>query len=88
MPASHIPAVPASTPALDPAPVGDGAAPVADTGAVPGAADALSAMLAAAIPGTSFVDPTGSVGLSGPGDQPSAAVPDAEPPGTNGSEAV
>jgi regulator of protease activity HflC (stomatin/prohibitin superfamily) len=89
VPASRTPAVPAaSAPALDPAPAGDAAAAAADSGAVPGAADALSAMLAAAIPGTSFVDPLGSAGLSGPDEQPSAAIGDAEPPAANGSEAV
>jgi regulator of protease activity HflC (stomatin/prohibitin superfamily) len=95
-PASHTPVVPAaSPPALDAVPahavpadgaIGDGAAPAPGAGVTPGAADALSAMLAAAIPGTSFVDPLGSVGLSGPQEESPAAIPDAEPPAANGTE--
>jgi regulator of protease activity HflC (stomatin/prohibitin superfamily) len=91
VPASRTPLVPAAgTPALDAVPAdgafGDGAAPPPGAGVTPGAADALSAMLAAAIPGTSFVDPLGSVGLSGPEEESPAAIPEAELPAPNGTE--
>jgi regulator of protease activity HflC (stomatin/prohibitin superfamily) len=47
-------------------------------------ADALSAMLAAAIPGTSFVDPLGS---AGPGRPEAPGAPqDTDPPSANGTE--
>ena len=61
-------------PALEPAP--------ADASA---AAGALSAMLAAAIPGTSFVDPLGSMDSE---TDVSAATQNVEPPSANGSEAT
>ena len=60
------------------------AAPVAEAGAAPATADALSAMLAAAVPRTSFVDPLGSVDPVGPATE----VPDSDLPATNGSEAT
>jgi regulator of protease activity HflC (stomatin/prohibitin superfamily) len=47
-------------------------------------ADALSAMLAAAIPGTSFVDPLGSAGPGRP-ETPGASQ-DTDPPSANGIE--
>ncbi len=68
--------------ALDPAPLSD-AAPVAEAGAAPATADALSAMLAAAVPRTSLVDPLGSVDRVAPATE----VPDSDLPATNGSEA-
>jgi regulator of protease activity HflC (stomatin/prohibitin superfamily) len=78
------PAVPAGrtaaedTPALDPAP--------AHAAADSTSADALSAMLAATIPGTSFVDPLGDIEPSAA--QAEAATPkDDDPPSANGSEA-
>jgi regulator of protease activity HflC (stomatin/prohibitin superfamily) len=63
------------TPALDPAPA---------TSAVPATADTLSAMLAATVPGTSFVDPLGSIEPASPDAEVSAAAPDT----ANGSEAT
>jgi len=82
------PAVPAGrtaagdTPALDPAPA-HAAAAATDSAS----SDALSAMLAAAIPGTNFVDPLG--GIEPPAaEAETAPVPqDGEPPSANGSEA-
>jgi len=70
------------TPALDPAPAHVAAA--ATDGA---SADALSAMLATAIPGTNFVDPLG--GIEPPATEAeTAAVPqDGDPSSANGSEA-
>jgi regulator of protease activity HflC (stomatin/prohibitin superfamily) len=79
------PAVPAGrttaedTPALDPAPAHAAAAATDST-----SADALSAMLAAAIPGTNFVG-----GIEPPAAQAEAATPkDDDPPSANGSEAT
>jgi regulator of protease activity HflC (stomatin/prohibitin superfamily) len=77
-------AAPAGPSALDPAPAPDGAAISSGTGS----ADALSAMLAAAIPGTSFADPLGSVDPAGPEAEVSAATQDSDPPSANGSEAA
>jgi regulator of protease activity HflC (stomatin/prohibitin superfamily) len=54
------------------------------TAVTPAAADALSAMLAAAIPRTSFVDPLGGAGLAGPEAKDSQ---DSEPSSANGTEA-
>jgi hypothetical protein len=48
------------------------------------AADALSAMLAAAIPGTSFVDPL--VGAVQPGPEGSDTSQDSDPSSANGTE--
>ena len=96
------PAVPASdAPALDPAPASGGtvsggtpapngnlasdAAPPAQADAAPATADALSAMLAA-VPGTSFVDPLGSIDLAGPAAEVPAASQDSDPTSANGSE--
>jgi regulator of protease activity HflC (stomatin/prohibitin superfamily) len=64
------------------------AAGSAGPGGIPDLTDAVSAMLAAAIPGTSFSDPLGSVDppISAP-DVP-ASAPDAELPMANGSEAA
>jgi regulator of protease activity HflC (stomatin/prohibitin superfamily) len=96
-------AVPAgSAPALDPAPNGapapDGAqaaegAQAADAAAsaqarpVP-SADALSAMLAAAIPGTSFADPLGPIDPAIPEAEAQAVPQDSDPTTANGSEAT
>jgi regulator of protease activity HflC (stomatin/prohibitin superfamily) len=54
------------------------------TTVTPAAADALSAMLAAALPRTSFVDPLGGAGLAGPEAKDSQ---DSEPSSANGTEA-
>jgi regulator of protease activity HflC (stomatin/prohibitin superfamily) len=54
------------------------------TAVTPAAADALSAMLAAAIPRTSFVDPLGGAGLAGPEAKDSQ---DSEPSSANGTDA-
>jgi hypothetical protein len=57
------------------------------TGAVPVAGvDALSAMLAAAIPGTSFADPLGSAAPARPEAEVSVAPQDTDPPSANGAE--
>jgi regulator of protease activity HflC (stomatin/prohibitin superfamily) len=82
------PAVPAGrtaaedTSALDPAPAHVAAA--ATDGA---SADALSAMLAAAIPGTNFVDPLGGIEPPATEAETAAAPQDGDPSSANGSEA-
>ncbi len=82
------PAVPAGrtaaedAPALDPAPARVAAA--ATGGA---SADALSAMLAATIPGTNFVDPLGGIELPATEAETAAAPQDGDPSSANGSEA-
>ena len=43
-------------------------------------------MLAAAIPGTSFVDPLGAGDPAGTGAEVSAAPQDGDPPSANGTE--
>jgi regulator of protease activity HflC (stomatin/prohibitin superfamily) len=69
--------------ALEAAPPGPAAAAGADT---PGA-DTLSAMLAAAIPGTSFADPLGSASvLSRPEAEVSGTPQDGDPSSANGTE--
>jgi regulator of protease activity HflC (stomatin/prohibitin superfamily) len=87
------------TPALDPAPIGapaadgvqaaDGAqaadAAAADQAHTVPTPDALSAMLAAAIPGTSFADPLGSIDPVGPEADVPAVPQDSEPTSANGS---
>jgi regulator of protease activity HflC (stomatin/prohibitin superfamily) len=87
-------------PALDPARASDGApAPNGTAGsdaagsglsadAAPATADALSAMLASAMPGTSFVDPLGSIDPAAPEAELSATTQDSDPSATNGSEAT
>jgi regulator of protease activity HflC (stomatin/prohibitin superfamily) len=82
------PAVPAGrtaaedTTALDPAPAHVAAA--ATDGA---SADALSAMLAAAIPGTNFVDPLGGIEPPATEAETAAAPQDGDPSSANGSDA-
>ncbi len=88
------PAVPPASgaPALDPAPNGTadsdaaGSGPSAD--ASPATADALSAMLASAMPGTSFADPLGSIDPAAPEAEVSAAPQEGDPSSANGSEAM
>jgi regulator of protease activity HflC (stomatin/prohibitin superfamily) len=87
-PARHEPpAVPAGrtaaedTPGLDPGPAQVAAA---TTGAA--SADALSAMLATAIPGTNFVDPLGGIEPPAPEAETAAAPQDGDPSSANGSE--
>jgi regulator of protease activity HflC (stomatin/prohibitin superfamily) len=90
-------------PALDPAPAsgttlapnGNAASDAAaaaeagpSAGATPATADNLSAMLAAAVPGTSFVDPLGSIDPVGSEADGSAATQDSDPSFANGSEAT
>ena len=63
---------------------------VPPTGMNPAAAEAMSAMLAAAVPGMNFTDPLGSAdplntALSGPVDVP-ALPPDRDASSANGSE--
>ena len=89
-------------PALDPAPASTGSgsggplvpngnaasgvASAAEASATPATADALSAMLAAAVPGTSFVDPLGSIDPASPAADVPAATQDSDPTSANGSE--
>ena len=92
--AAGSPAIPAA-PALGPAPSSDGPAAGEPAGVAPvmaapadpvptqAAADALSAMLGTAMPGSSFVHPLG--GAAPQADAP-AAPPDADPASANGSE--
>jgi regulator of protease activity HflC (stomatin/prohibitin superfamily) len=70
------------TPALDPAPAH--VAAVTTDGA---SADALSAMLAAAVPGTNFVDPLGGIEAPATEAETAAAPQDGDPSSANGSEA-
>jgi len=81
VPAGDIAAVPAGSEqaALEAAPVSQ------VTAAAPAAADALSAMLSAAIPGTSFVDPL--VGAVQPGPEAPSTSQDSDPSSANGTEA-
>jgi regulator of protease activity HflC (stomatin/prohibitin superfamily) len=82
------PAVPAGqtaaddTPALDPSPAHVAAATTSGA-----SADALSAMLAAAIPGTNFVDPLGGIEPPATETETAAAPQDGDPSSANGSEA-
>jgi SPFH domain / Band 7 family len=78
------PAVPAGRAAADDAPALD----PAEARATPATADALSAMLAAAVPGTSFVDPLGSIDPVGPAAEVPAVTQDSDPTSANGSEAT
>jgi regulator of protease activity HflC (stomatin/prohibitin superfamily) len=89
-------------PALDPAPAPGTPAPngsavsdaarAAEAGpwadATPATADTLSAMLSAAVPGTSYVDPLGSIDPIGSEAEVSAATQDSDPSFANGSEAT
>ncbi len=100
VPAGSVPA--GGPPALDPAPAPNGpsapgspvpGSPVpgstasgAEVGAPP-AANALSAMLAA-LPGTSFAGPLGSIDPGGPEADVAAATQDGDPSSANGSEAA
>ncbi len=80
------PAVPASNAAAAVPPGGEPAAlEPAPAVAAPGAAGALSAMLAAAIPGTSFVDPLGSAGPVSPEAEAPVTTQDSDPPSANGA---
>jgi len=87
--ASAAPALPGTTeprtttgPAQDPAP-----AQVAAATTSAASADALSAMLAAAIPGTNFVDPLGGIEPPATEAETAAAPQDGDPTSANGSEA-
>jgi regulator of protease activity HflC (stomatin/prohibitin superfamily) len=86
LPAGGALAVPAGDEpaALEAAPATTEAAPA--TAAAPAGVDALSAMLAAAIPGTSFADPLGSAALARPEAELSVAPQDTDPPSANGAE--
>ena len=82
------PAVPAGrtaaedTSALDPAPAHVAAATTSGT-----SADALSAMLAAASPGTNFVDPLGGIEPPATEAETATAPQDGDPSSANGSDA-
>jgi regulator of protease activity HflC (stomatin/prohibitin superfamily) len=69
-----------------------GSASVISPGSVPDISDAVSAMLAAAIPGASFVDPLGGIdegtGPQGEMAEVPGANPDADPTSANGSDAA
>jgi regulator of protease activity HflC (stomatin/prohibitin superfamily) len=69
------------TAALDPAPAHVAAAATGGT-----SADALSAMLAAAMPGTNFVDPLGGIEPPAAEADTAAAPQDGDPSSANGSE--
>jgi regulator of protease activity HflC (stomatin/prohibitin superfamily) len=69
------------TAALDPAPAHVAAAAAGGT-----SADALSAMLAAAMPGTNFVDPLGGIEPPAAEADTAAAPQDGDPSSANGSE--
>ena len=69
------------TPALDPAPAHAAAAATGGT-----SADALSAMLATAMPGTNFVDPLGGIEPPAAEADIAAAPQDGDPSSANGSE--
>ena len=71
---------PASIPALDPAP-----APAAPAGSA--SADALSAMLAATMPGTNALGPLGGIDQPGAEPEVTATLQDSDPSSANGSEA-
>jgi regulator of protease activity HflC (stomatin/prohibitin superfamily) len=99
-PRREPPAVPAGrtaaedTPALDPAPAHAAATAAGGASATGGAAatggasaDALSAMLAAAVPGTNFVDPLDGIEPSAAEAETAAIPKDGDPPSANGSEA-
>ena len=98
-PRREPPAVPAGrtaadddTPALDPAPAhaattATASAAAAGGGAGSTSADAVSAMLAAAVPGTNFVDPLGGIESSAAEAETAAVPQDGDPPSANGSDA-
>ena len=69
------------TPALDPAPAHVAAAAAGGT-----SADALSAMLATAMPGTNFVDPLGGIEPPAAEADIAAAPQDGDPSSANGSD--
>jgi regulator of protease activity HflC (stomatin/prohibitin superfamily) len=69
------------TPALDPAPAHAAAAATGGT-----SADALSAMLATAMPGTNFVDPLGGIEPPAAEADVAAAPQDGDPSSANGSD--
>ena len=70
-----------STPALDPAPVDAAAASES------AAADALSAMLAATVPGTNGIGPLGGIDQPDTETEATATLQDGDPSSANGSEA-
>ncbi len=71
-----------STPALDPAPA-DAAAAASESAA----ADALSAMLAATVPGTNGIGPLGGIDQPDTEAEATATLQDGDPSSANGSEA-
>ena len=82
------PAVPAGrTPAEDTPAVDPASAHVAAVATGGASADALSAMLAGAIPGTSFADPLGGIEPPAAEAETAAAPQDGDPSSANGSEA-
>jgi SPFH domain / Band 7 family len=104
VPAAGVPAIGASPAAAPSGPeAGTQAEPAPDAGASPAAdaplsADSLAAMLAAAVPGTSFADPLGAADPAGAEEPPGPAydatapvpviTPESDMPSANGSEAV
>jgi regulator of protease activity HflC (stomatin/prohibitin superfamily) len=84
--ASPAPAAATATTAASPAAASPDITSGLGPGAVSGMSEAVSAMLAAAIPGSNFVDPLGSIDPAG--SQPDAtANGDADLPSPNGTEA-
>jgi regulator of protease activity HflC (stomatin/prohibitin superfamily) len=83
-----VPAGPAGRTAAEATPTLDPAAAHVAAAATDGApADALSAMLAATIPGTNFVDPLGGIEPPATEAETAAAPQDGDPSSANGSEA-
>jgi regulator of protease activity HflC (stomatin/prohibitin superfamily) len=86
-PRPEPPAVAASAAADGPSALEPAPAPAAAAGPPNASAEALSAMLAA-MPGTNFADPLGSVDPPVTGAETPAAPQDSEPPSANGSESA
>jgi len=75
-----------SAPTAEPAPAID-PAPAAGPGGILDMPDAVSAMLAAAIPGANFIDPLGSADPSAAETDVPVVIPEADPSAVNGTEA-
>jgi hypothetical protein len=84
--APEIPAGPNGAPA-ESSTVASSAVASGGPGEIPNMPDAVSAMLAAAIPGANFVDPLSSADLTGAETDVPAVTPEADPSVVNGTEA-
>ena len=85
-PAPEIPAGPNGAPA-EISTVASSAVASAGPGEIPNMPDAVSAMLAAAIPGATFVDPLSSADPAGAETDVPVVIPEADPSAVNGTEA-